>query len=96
MSSISDWNTLPKDLYVVSAETPDGVVIDVRMCSVPMVVAPEVRYIQASSITALRAALEKIEGGHLPNAAELALSGNWTEIATQFQAIARKALEDSK
>lgn len=43
---MSDWSDLPASLYVVSAKR-DDVVWSVWCCSVPMVTAPEVRYVRA-------------------------------------------------
>lgn len=63
MSDISDWSCLPRDMYVVSV-TSDGIVYDATMCSVPMAVAPEVRYVRwdanAAELSRLRAEVERL------------------------------------
>jgi hypothetical protein len=47
----ADWSNLPKDIYVTGAERVDAIGFDVQCCSVPMVTAPEVRYVRADMIT---------------------------------------------
>ena len=49
-ASVSDWGTIPRSLYVVSAQT-DGVVYTVTMCNVPYAMGPEVRYDLVAPIT---------------------------------------------
>ena len=43
MRDISDWSTLPKDLYITGVKS-DGIVFNVNMSNVPMAIGPEVRY----------------------------------------------------
>src|SRR6185312_105642 len=43
----ADWSDLPKDIYVIGAQRVDAVGFDIQCCSVPMVTAPEVRYVRA-------------------------------------------------
>lgn len=46
---LADWSELPRDLYVIEAKRHD-IGFDVTMCSVPMVTAPEVRYVRADML----------------------------------------------
>lgn len=62
MSDIADWTALPTTLFVVSAKTSDGIVHDVMMCSVPHALSPEMTYVRADTITALRARVAELEG----------------------------------
>ncbi len=48
--AIADWSDLPRDIYVIGAQRMGAVVFDVQCCSVPMVMAPEVRYVRADII----------------------------------------------
>jgi hypothetical protein len=48
MRDAADWSRLPRDLYVTSVKT-DGIVFDVKCCSVPMAIGPEVRYTQTAT-----------------------------------------------
>ena len=51
--SLADWSRLPRDLYVISAvERDGGIGFDATMCSVPMVTAPEVRYVRSDYVNA--------------------------------------------
>lgn len=45
----ADWSDLPRDLYVTSVRRVDAVVWEASMCSVPMAVGPEVRYVRAAA-----------------------------------------------
>lgn len=58
---MSDMTRIPKTLFVVSATSPDGIVHDVVMCSVPPALAPEVAYIRADEFSALRAEVERLK-----------------------------------
>ena len=49
MSEVADWSCVPNDIYVVGVSTLDGVVYDVRCCSVPYALAPEIRYTRAGT-----------------------------------------------
>ena len=46
---LADWSNLPRDLYVIEAQSIDGIGFDVKTCSVPMALAPEVRYVRADA-----------------------------------------------
>ena len=48
---------------------------------------------QAKEIEALRAALERIEGGRYPGITNLVLAGAWQEVVNTMQADARTALK---
>jgi hypothetical protein len=48
-AELADWSRLPRDLYVTSVKSSDGIVYDVQCCSVPMAIGPEVRYTQAAA-----------------------------------------------
>jgi hypothetical protein len=48
-AELSDWSRLPRDLYVTSVKSIDGIVFDVQCCSVPMAIGPEVRYTQVAA-----------------------------------------------
>lgn len=58
--ALSYWGDLPKSLYVTSANVHRNVVFDVAMCSVPMALVPEVRYVRADYVDALRAENERM------------------------------------
>lgn len=46
---VADWSALPRDLYVIEARRHD-IGFDVTLCSVPMVTAPEVRYVRSDML----------------------------------------------
>lgn len=48
--ALADWSVLPKNIYVTSATSVDSVGYEVHCCSVPMMLAPEVRYTRADLI----------------------------------------------
>lgn len=46
--NITNLSVLPRDMYVISATRDSGgIVCEATMCSVPMALGPEVRYVRA-------------------------------------------------
>ena len=67
-SDMADWSALPRDLYVTNARAIDHIGWQVTLCSVPMAIGPEVRYVRADALA--RAEAERDEARALYEAAD--------------------------
>ena len=81
---LADWSSLPRDLYVVNAKSHHGVSFDVLTCSVPLALAPEVRYVRADAITPVQEGWKLVPVEPTEGMLEGAITSTWENVMTNI------------
>lgn len=61
----ADWSDLPRDMYVTHVKVYDGFGWEVKMCNVPMITVPEVRYVRADALEAMAGEVDRLKGQNI-------------------------------